>query len=206
MAASIPDRFRVRVDGKFFRLGEKKISLKGVTTDRSPLISAEPFASPDQTERDFAQIRRPREPICCAFIACHPAGFSIWPPSMISNCWWMSPGTSTFAFLMPRKHALRACAVVRQAAEACAAHPAVCALSVVNEISPDIVRWSGAGAVADLLMNWPGSSKRRTGVPLHLRELSTHRISPAAEHRLPIVSTFTSTSQGRLPITWPGCR
>src|SRR5205814_295207 len=34
---------------------------------------------------------------------------------------------------------------------ACAEHPAVFALSVVNEVPPDIVRWSGASHVADFI-------------------------------------------------------
>ena len=40
---------------------------------------------------------------------------------------------------------------MREAAVACAMHPAVFALSVLNEIPADIVRWSGAGAIADFI-------------------------------------------------------
>jgi glycosyltransferase involved in cell wall biosynthesis len=48
----------------------------------------------------------------------------------------------------PRAEALEA---VRRAVSACARHPAVFAFSVANEIPPDIVRWSGARAVADFI-------------------------------------------------------
>ena len=40
---------------------------------------------------------------------------------------------------------------VRGAAQSCAGHPAVFAISVVNEIPPDIVRWSGASRVAEFI-------------------------------------------------------
>jgi hypothetical protein len=41
--------------------------------------------------------------------------------------------------------------VVSEAVVACAHHPAVLAYSLVNEIPPDIVRWSGAGKVAEFI-------------------------------------------------------
>src|SRR5208337_3570465 len=40
---------------------------------------------------------------------------------------------------------------VRQAVASCARHPAIFAFSVANEMPPDIVRWSGARAVADFI-------------------------------------------------------
>src|SRR5437899_12680092 len=49
---------RVSVDGKFFRLGEKKFYVKGVVYGPfEPNASGQTFASPGQTARDFAQIR-----------------------------------------------------------------------------------------------------------------------------------------------------
>src|SRR2546426_4840550 len=49
---------RVRVDGKFFRLGEEKFYAKGVAYGPfAPNAAGQPFASPEQTARDFAQIR-----------------------------------------------------------------------------------------------------------------------------------------------------
>ena len=43
---------------------------------------------------------------------------------------------------------------------ACARHPAVFAFSVANEIPPDIVRWSGAQAVADFIDELVAEAKR----------------------------------------------
>src|SRR6266568_841209 len=49
---------RVLVDGRFFRLGDDKFYLKGVSYGPfAPAAGQEPFASPEQTARDFLQIR-----------------------------------------------------------------------------------------------------------------------------------------------------
>ena len=48
---------RVRVDGKFFRIGEKKFHLKGVAYGPfEAREGGECFPTPEQTARDFAQI------------------------------------------------------------------------------------------------------------------------------------------------------
>ena len=48
---------RVRVDGKFFRAGESKFYVKGVTYGPfAPNANGESFASIEQTVRDFRQI------------------------------------------------------------------------------------------------------------------------------------------------------
>jgi len=58
MAVAVSSRPRVTVDGKFFRLGEKKFYVKGVAYGPFPPNAAgQPFASPEQTAKDFAQIR-----------------------------------------------------------------------------------------------------------------------------------------------------
>src|SRR5512137_459987 len=58
MAVAASSVARARVDGKFFRLGEKKFYAQGVAYGPfAPNASGQPFASPEQTARDFAQIR-----------------------------------------------------------------------------------------------------------------------------------------------------
>ena len=58
MAATPTRRLRVSVDGKFFRLGEAKFYLRGVTYGPfAPGPDGLKFATPDQTARDFALIR-----------------------------------------------------------------------------------------------------------------------------------------------------
>src|SRR4051794_27819118 len=57
-AADAPsENRRVRMDGKFFRLGARKFFVKGITY--GPFAPGEhgTFASPEQTARDFRQIQ-----------------------------------------------------------------------------------------------------------------------------------------------------
>src|SRR5689334_4051617 len=52
-----PATDRVRRDGKFFRLGENKFYVKGVTYGPfAPNAEAEPLPSPEHTRKDFEQI------------------------------------------------------------------------------------------------------------------------------------------------------
>ena len=58
MAVAASSAPRVSVDGKFFRLGEKKFYAKGLAYGPfAPNAAGQPFASPEQTAADFAQIR-----------------------------------------------------------------------------------------------------------------------------------------------------
>src|SRR5205085_11268646 len=58
MAVAASSRSRASVDGKFFRLGESKFYVKGVAYGPfAPNAAGRPFASPEQTASDFAQIR-----------------------------------------------------------------------------------------------------------------------------------------------------
>jgi hypothetical protein len=50
---------RVKVDGKFFRVGFKKFYVKGITYGPfAPNRNGEMFASPEQTRRDFELINQ----------------------------------------------------------------------------------------------------------------------------------------------------
>ena len=58
MAVAASSRPRVSVDGKFFRLGEKKFYVKGLAYGPfAPNAAGHCFASPEQTGADLAQIR-----------------------------------------------------------------------------------------------------------------------------------------------------
>jgi len=140
-------RARVTVDGKFFRLAGRKFHPKGVTY--GPLVPGADgvaFASPEATLRDFQQIRS--------------LGANLLRVYYVPPRWFLDlahdhdlrilldvPWNRHLCFLDSARSRDHAEAVVREAARACAAHPAVFALSVVNEVPADIVRWSGAGAV-----------------------------------------------------------
>jgi glycosyltransferase involved in cell wall biosynthesis len=141
-------QLRVRVDGKFFRLGERKFYVKGVTYGPfAPNPQGEYFAGPEQTRADFELIRQ--------------LGANVLRVYYVPPKWFLDlalefglrvlpdiPWNKHICFLDSDQTRREACMTVREAAGACARHPAIFALSLVNEIPPDIMRWSGAPAVA----------------------------------------------------------
>lgn len=151
MAVAALSRPRVSVDGKFFRLGDKKFYVRGLAYGPfAPDASGQPFASPAQTTRDFLQIRSAEANLARVYgvpekwfldlAADHDLKVLVDIPWSQHVCFLDSPTL--------RAEARRA---VWTAVSACEGHPAVFAFSVANEIAPGIVRWSGARAVADFL-------------------------------------------------------
>jgi GT2 family glycosyltransferase len=150
MAASV-NSARVRVDGKFFRLGDQKFHPKGVTYGPfAPNAAGERYASYTQTIRDFQQIKE---------LGANTLRIYHVPPG-----WFLDlaqehglkllvdvPWCKERLFLESEKQRDEARAAVREAVGLCARHPAVFAFSVVNEIASDIVRWNGARAVAQFI-------------------------------------------------------
>ncbi len=139
---------RVRVDGKFFRFGEKKFHVKGVTYGPfAPGADQSYFASLEKTAQDFRQIRE--------------LGANVVRVYHVPPHWLLDlaqehglkllidiPWPKELCFLDSSKLRDEAKAAVREAVAMCARHTAVFAYSVVNEIPADIVRWSGARRVA----------------------------------------------------------
>ncbi len=151
MPATAANLDRVRVDGKFFRLGGKKFYAKGVTYGPfAPGEDKSHFPPRAQLERDFLKIRElgantlrvytvpPRWLLDLA--QAHELKLLVDVPWWKNGCFLDSAETRTAA----RK-------AVHDAVAACAHHPAIFAFSVVNEIPPDLVRWSGAAGVADFI-------------------------------------------------------
>ncbi|MCL5098333.1 MAG: glycosyltransferase [Candidatus Omnitrophica bacterium] len=151
MVAAVTNPLRVSADGKFFQLRGQKFYVKGIAY--GPVVPngrGEPFASPGQVARDFEHIRDLGANVVRVY----------YPPPR----WLLDeavqhelrllidiPWSQHVCFLdsaSGREDARRA---IRQAAQICASHPGVFALSVANEIPPDVVRWSGARAVADFI-------------------------------------------------------
>ncbi len=151
MAGPSTFQTRVRVDGKFFRQGAEKFYLKGLAYGPFALnIQKEFFPSPEQTRRDFLQIRE--------------LGANLLRVYYVPPRWFLDlaaehelkilvdiPWSKCQCFLDSRKSRDIAREAIQQAVLSCAGHPAIFAYSVVNEIPPDIVRWSGAQAVADFI-------------------------------------------------------
>ena len=151
---------RVGVDGKFFRLGGKKFYVKGLAYGPfAPNAAGQPFASPGQTASDFAQIRE--------------LGANLIRVYHVPAKWFLDlaaehklkvlvdiPWSKHLCFLESHARRAEACEVVRRAVFGCTRHPAVLAFSVANEIPADIVRWSGAQAVADFIDDLVQEAKR----------------------------------------------
>src|SRR6186997_2557509 len=151
LSSSRPRQDRVRVDGKFFRTGNQKFYVKGVTYGPfAPNAQGEFFASPDQTVRDFQQVVE--------------LGANVLRVYYVPPKWFLDlalahnlrvlidvPWNKHLCFLDAQDTRAEAIQAVRGAAQACAGHAAVFAISVVNEIPPDIVRWSGGKEISDFI-------------------------------------------------------
>ncbi len=160
MAVVVSSRPRVSLDGKFFRLGPKKFYVKGVTYGPfAPNTAGQLFASPEQTARDFAQIRT--------------LGANVIRVYHVPEKWFLDlaaehelkllvdiPWNKHLCFLDTPKHQQDAREAVYRSVLGCARHAAIFAFCVANEIAPDIVRWSGARAVAEFIDELVQEAKR----------------------------------------------
>jgi GT2 family glycosyltransferase len=131
---------RIRRDGKFFRLGSEKFYVKGVTYGPfAPNKDGEPLPERAQVRRDFEQMRELGAN--CLRI------YNIPPQWMLNLCQEMGlrlfvdvSWPKNMEFIHDQEVGHQARRAVRDAARACGNHPAVFAISVVNEIPPDLVR------------------------------------------------------------------
>ncbi len=139
------------VSGKFFRAGDAKFYPKGVTY--GPLCPApgnEPFATPEQTARDFDLIRQLGANLLRIYHVPAPWFLDLAAASQLRLLIDI-PWNKHLCFLDSPASRGQARRAVRSAVADGAGHPAVFAYCIVNELPPDIVRWSGARAVEDFL-------------------------------------------------------
>lgn len=160
MVQAAPSATRVTVDGKFFRLGEKKFYVKGIAYGPfAPNAAGRLFASPEQTAADFARIRE--------------LGANVVRIYHVPEKWFLDlaagqnlkllidiPWNRHLCFLDSAEYRGQARDAVRRAVLACFRHPAVFAFSIANEIPSDIVRWSGPKAVANFIDDLISEAKR----------------------------------------------
>src|SRR5262245_37431949 len=136
-------RERVRVDGKFFRVGREKFWIKGVTYGPFRTNSlGDPLPEPNQVDRDFKQlltlgantVRVYHAPPRWMLDLAADNGMKIFVDT---------PFSKNRLFLDYRKVMKAGREAVRRDVRSCQQHPAVLAYIVANEIPPDIVRWLG---------------------------------------------------------------
>lgn len=152
-------QLRVRVDGKFFRLGTAKFFVKGVTYGPfAPDRDGQPFATPEQTARDFA-LARELGANTLRIYAVPPRWFLDLADAQGLKLLVDIPWNQHLCFLDSPRERAAARAAVRDAVAACAGHPAVFAFSVANEIPADVVRWSGAARIAGFLDDLVGEAR-----------------------------------------------
>jgi glycosyltransferase involved in cell wall biosynthesis len=151
MAAADSPFPRVRVDGKFFRLGAEKFFVKGVTYGPfAPNLMGEHFPEEERAARDLALIRELGANLLRVYYL-PPRWFVDLTAKHELKLLIDVPWNKHVCFLHSESSREEARKAVRDAARAFIGNPAVFALSLVNEIPPDIVRWCGAKAVADFI-------------------------------------------------------
>jgi glycosyltransferase involved in cell wall biosynthesis len=134
---------RVRADGKFLRVGAQKLWIKGVTYGPfRPQSSGIHLPDTRQIDADFRQIRELGANTVRVYHA-PPRWFLDIAASHGLKVLVDVPWSKHRCFLDSAADRESGRVAVRQAARACRDHEALLALSVVNEIPPDVVRWSG---------------------------------------------------------------
>ena len=142
---------RVRRDGKFFRLGEQKFHVKGVTYGPFEFDGDDhPLPSPDQVRGDFEQMLD-LGANCVRIYHNPPRWFLDLAEEMGLKIFLDVAWPKNLAFIGNPEIEQQARDAVRTAARDCGSHPAIFALSVVNEIPADIVRYLGADKVEDFI-------------------------------------------------------
>ena len=134
---------RVRIDGKFFRAGGEKFWVKGVTY--GPFRPREDgVALPDQhqIEADMRQIIGLGANVVRVYHI-PPREFLDTAQQFRLKVFVDIPWSKHRCFLDGREEKQSGLRAVREAARACRNHPALFALSVVNEIPADVARWTG---------------------------------------------------------------
>src|SRR5580704_1004908 len=147
----VPPTERVVTEGKFFRVGSQKFHPRGVTYGPfKPDQAGGTFPKPEQVERDF-MLMKELNANCLRVYHVPPRWFLDLAQQhglkVLVDYYW----PKHTCFLEDRETIQFARDATRQAAEALKGHPAVFALTLANEIPPDIARWYGAKRIAHFI-------------------------------------------------------
>ncbi len=176
-AARLDPSTPVRVQGKFFFVGDKKHFVKGVTYGPFPKGSHEAhFPEYAVVDADFAlmaeagvnTVRVFTVPPLWLLDAAHQAGLKI----LVGVPW-----SQHVAFLDSPAVQLQIRGAVTAGVRACRRHPAVFAYLIGNEIPPDMVRWHGADAVRSFLRSLVTCAKNE-----HPEALVSYANYPSTEY------------------------
>lgn len=142
---------RPSIDGKFFRVGSEKFPVKGITYGPfAPDAEGRFFPSPAEVKRDLAQIRELGANLLRIYTLPAKWFFELAAEHQLKILLDV-PWSKHLCFLESAEARRDAEHQVREAAELYGHHPALFALCVVNEIPPDVVRWSGAHRVTGFI-------------------------------------------------------
>ena len=142
---------RVRRDGKFFRVGSEKFFVKGVTYGPfKPDANGLTLPSPAQTRRDFEQMLD-LGANCVRIYHTPPVWFLDLALEMGLKIFLDVAWAKNLTFIGDAELTRQAHEAVRTAAQACGNHAALFALSVVNEIPSDIVRYVGGKRIEEFV-------------------------------------------------------
>lgn len=134
---------RVRRDGKFFRLGQDKFYVKGLTYGPfEPNADGDPFPSSKQAEADFEQIIS-LGANCVRIYHVPPRWFLDLAAQRGLKIFLDVAWPKNLSFIDDAELTRQAHDAVGHAARTCCNHPAIFAISVVNEIPADLVRYYG---------------------------------------------------------------
>jgi glycosyltransferase involved in cell wall biosynthesis len=138
---------RVRRDGKFFRLGDAKFYVKGVTY--GPFESnrdGDPLPDREQVEADFEQILE-LGANCVRIYHVPPKWFLDTASRMGLRVFLDVAWPKNLSFVDSDELTRQAHDAVRHAARTCGNHDAIFAISVANEIPADLVRYYGGAKI-----------------------------------------------------------
>jgi glycosyltransferase involved in cell wall biosynthesis len=142
---------RVRRDGKFFRLGTEKFFVKGVTYGPfEPNRAGDPLPEPEQVRIDFQKLVE-LGANCLRIYHVPPVWLLDLAQSMGLKVFLDVAWPKNLTFIDDAELVKQAQAAVRHAARECGNHPAMFAISVVNEIPADIVRFVGRERIQDFI-------------------------------------------------------
>src|ERR1700722_7125381 len=142
---------RVCREGKFFRMGSEKFFVKGVTYGPfKPDADGLTLPSPAQARRDLEQMLD-LGANCLRIYHTPPVWFMDLAQELGLKIFLDVAWAKNLTFIGDEELTNQAHEAVRSAARACGNHPAPLAISVVNEIPSEIVRYVGQGKIEEFI-------------------------------------------------------